>query len=272
MNNKTGQFYTVLWFTIPNAILLAVATGCGLLIQGLYHDTAGFAAQAIGQDFISLTVTFPALIISAILTGRGSGRARLVWLGILTYIVYTYAIAAFNVRFNQMFLVYVALLGFSIYTLIFGIVYTDLAKIKALFEEKTPVKTVSTFLAVLAMLFYFLWLRELVPSLIKGTVPKSITDSGLPTNAVHVLDMAWMLPVMLMTAVWLRQKQPVGYTLAGILLTFIFIMGLALISMTAFMKRLNQPVEMEIIAFFGMMSTASLFVLIWYLKNCNRSK
>jgi len=68
-----------LWLTIPIAALLAMASGGGLFINGLYRDTPYFAAQAVGQDLVSFSVVLPLLIISAILTNRcyrsTSGRA-----------------------------------------------------------------------------------------------------------------------------------------------------------------------------------------------------
>lgn len=60
------------------------------------------------------------LVASAILAGRGSGRAHLVWLGVLVYLIYSYIIYALSVQFNPLFLVYVALLGCSLYALIGG--------------------------------------------------------------------------------------------------------------------------------------------------------
>ena len=192
--------------TIPIAALLAMASGGGLFIDGLYRDTPYFAAQAVGQDLVSLSVVLPLLIISAILTSRGSLRTRLIWLGGLTYLVYTYVIAAFDVRFNSLFLVYVALLGCSVYALIGGMITMSMAQIKACFREKTPAKAISIYLGVLAVLFYFLWLSEVVPALLRGEIPKSVQDNGTPANAVHVLDMAWILPAFLMTSVSLWRK------------------------------------------------------------------
>lgn len=111
MNKSTRRANWWLWLTIPIAILLAVAAGGGLFIKGLYRDTPNLVTQAIGQDAITLVVALPTLVISAFLTSRGSQRARLVWLGGLIYMVYTYVGYAFAVRFNSLFLVYVALLG-----------------------------------------------------------------------------------------------------------------------------------------------------------------
>ncbi len=253
-------------FTVPIAALLTIASGGGLFISGLYRDTPYFAVQAVGQDLISLSVVLPLLIISAILTSRGSVRARLIWLGGLTYLVYTYVIAAFEVRFNSLFLVYVALLGCSVYALIGGMVRTNMAGIKLCFAEKTPVRAISIYLAVLAVLFYFLWLSEVVPALLVGGIPKSIQDNGTPTNAVHVLDMAWILPAFLITSVGLWRKRALGYTLAGVLLSYCVLLTLAILSMAVFMIRGGHPVAAPQIGIFGVLFALSLGMLIWYMK------
>ncbi len=255
-----------LWLTVPIAILLAIAAGGGVLVNSLYRDAPYFAAQAIGQDYVSLTVVLPTLIISAFFAFRSAPRARMVWLGVLVYLVYSYAIAAFDVKFNRLFLVYVALLGCSLYALIGGLVTTDMARIRACFTEKTPVKAVSVYLAVLALLFYFLWLSEVIPALMTGKVPQSVRDNSTPTNAVHVLDMAWVLPAFGITAVSLWRRQSLGYTLAGAVLSYIVLLVLAILSMVVFMIREGQPVILPQVAVFGGLFAISLGMLIWYMK------
>jgi hypothetical protein len=266
MNGDIGRPKVWLWLTIPIAGLLAMASGGGLFIDGLYRDTPYFAAQAFGQDLVSLSVVLPLLIISAILTSRGSPRAKLIWLGGLAYLVYTYVIAAFDVRFNSLFLVYVALLGCSVYALIGGMITMNMAQIKACFREKTPAKAVSIYLGVLAVLFYFLWLSEVVPALVRGEIPKSVQDNGTPTNSVHVLDMAWILPALLMTSVSLWRKRALGYTLAGVLLSYCVLLTLAILSMAVFMIRGGHPVAIAQVGIFGALFASSLGMLIWYMK------
>ena len=71
-----------LWLTAPIAILLTLATLSELLVDGLFRGDAPYlVAQAVGQDFVTLFVALPALVIGAIFAARGSGRGRLVWLG-----------------------------------------------------------------------------------------------------------------------------------------------------------------------------------------------
>ena len=255
-----------LWLTWAIAPLLAIAAGCGIFIRGLYRDTPYFAVQAVAQDFISLTVVLPIVAISAFLASRGSHRARLVWLGALVYLVYSYVIDAFVVRFNSMFLVYVALLGCSLYALIGGLATASVVSIKASFTERTPVRTVSTFLVVLAALFYAMWLRETVPALLAGAVPLSVQQNGTATNAVHVLDMAWMLPAFLITAIALWRKRVLGYILAGAALSFVTLLALAVLSMVVFFIRLGYPVAVPQVSVFAVVFALSLGLLVTYLK------
>lgn len=115
---KHVSTFNSLWLTAPIVLLLAIAAGGGVLINELYRDGPGLVAQAKGQDLISLFVVLPVLIITAILASRGSLKARFIWLGGLVYLVYTYASFAFALQYNPFFLVYIALLGCSLYTLI----------------------------------------------------------------------------------------------------------------------------------------------------------
>jgi len=255
-----------LWLTVPVAILVVIAAGVGFFAEDLYRDTPYFAAQAVGQDLITLVVALPVLVISAILSGRGLGRAHLVWLGVLVYLVYSYVIYAVAVQFNPLFLVYVALLGCSLYALIGGLATTDLAGVKARFSRRTPVKAVSVFLAILAGLFYLMWLSESVSALLTGDVPQSVVDNGTPTNAVHVLDMAWILPAMILTSIWLWRGWALGYTLAGVLLSFLSLLALAIISMIVFMVLYGQAVSVGPAAIFAILFATSLWMLARYLR------
>jgi|SRR5215212_2381996 len=255
-----------LWLTAPIAVLLAIAAGSGLFVEGLYRDPPSLVAQATGQDVVTLMVALPALVIGAILASRGSEGGRLLWLGALGYAVYTYLTYAFGIRFNPMFLVYVALLGCSLYALFGGLATTNVQAVKTRFTERTPVKAASIFLAVVAILFYFVWLSEAVPAVLAGAVPQSVVEDETPTNVVHVVDMAWILPGMLLTAVWLWRKRAIGYVLAGALLTFLTLLVLAIVAMAV--------VEMSPYgaAGFGILSALSLGMLVWYLRGLKEKK
>lgn len=271
MNKSAARASIWLWLTAPIAILITVATVSELLIGGLFHgDTIYLVAQARGQDVITLAIALPALVVGALLAARNSERGRLIWLGALVYLVYTYAIYAFHVRFNSLFLVYVALLGCSLYALIGGLATTDFGAVKARLSKGRSVTAVSVFLGLVAVLFYFAWLGEVVPALVSGDVPRSVVDNGTPTSGVHVLDMAWILPAMVLTSVWLRRGRALGYALAGVLLAFLSLLAAAIMAMMVAMWVYGQPVALGMAAVFGIVSAISLGMLVWYLKGLGK--
>ena len=266
MNKNATNTNGWLWLTIPTAILLAIAAASGIFISGLYRDAPGLVAQAIGQDAITLIIALPALAIAAFLTNRGSQRARLICLGVLIYVAYTYASYAFGIRFNSLFLIYIALLGCATYALIGGLVTTDWAGIKAGFTERTPVRAVSIFLLVIAGLFYLMWLSEAVPASLTGIPPQSVKEDGTPTNVIHVLDMAWLLPALVITAVSLWRKKPIGYALAAALLANLAFLALAILAMIVFQVRGGEPVVPPLVVIFIALFAVSIGMLIWYLR------
>lgn len=265
---NTGTTQAWHWLTAPIAVLLVIAAMSGLLFgTGLYAQGEPFLlAQGIGQDIVSLAVALPGLIVSALYSRRGSKRAQLIWLGILGYLAYTYALFSFDIHFNWLFLVYVGLFGCSLYALISGIAAIDSVEIKARFGEKTPVKVVSVFLAVVVVLFYFLWIREVGSASVAGNIPERAKDWDAPTYGVHVLDMAVLLPAVGLTAVWLWQQRPLGYTLTGMLLVLLLVLGTALVAMKVSEMCAGFPIPTGRFLIYGVFTAIGLGISVWYLR------
>ena len=103
---------------------------------------------------------------------------------------------------------------------------TGWPEIRKQFASNTPVKVISVLLLVQVVLFYAAWLKEDIPALFAGIVPASVTEVGLPTNPVHVMDMAVALPAITLSAIWLWRKRPLGYGLTAVLLTNLIFQGI----------------------------------------------
>ncbi len=107
------------WVTVVLAVLVTLTSLSGLF-TGIYaSETASWRLEAQGQDIANL-VSLPVLIAAAILARRGSLRGRLVWGGVLLFLMYAYVVYAFDVHFNRLFLAYVATLGLAVYTLLWA--------------------------------------------------------------------------------------------------------------------------------------------------------
>ena len=268
MTSVKGNPRGVLWLTAPIGLFLFIAAGSGVLFGArLYSGVQpNILAQALGQDLFSLLVALPGLVISAIFTGRGSLRARVVWLGILGYLIYSYAFLAFNVHFNILFLVYTALLGCSLYAFLGGIFSVDIEKMKSGDDRDRTAKVVSIFLATVMVLFYFNWLIEIVPALWLGGVPRSVRELGVPAYAIHVLDMAILLPAFGISAWGLWRRKTWGVLSAGILLILILTLSGWILTVSAAEWLAGFPVPAGRFILYTVLLSVAAILSIGYLK------
>lgn len=206
--------------SIAAALLAIAGSVAGLATDRIYRDlTDNFRSQAIGQDIANLAL-YPALIAAAVAGSHGSLRGYLIWLGLLVYSVYTYMLYSFAVAFGPLFLLYVAVLGLSVYALAGGLLSLDFAGVgRAFGRGKAAVRFPGILLIVIAVLFLLLWMAEIVPALIDGEVPESATEVGSATNPVHVIDLSMMLPLSFLAGVWLLRRRDLGFVFAPVALS-----------------------------------------------------
>lgn len=261
-----------LWGTLPIALLLTIATATGVLSPSTYaQDEASFATQGIAQDFISLFVTVPILLVSFVYAHKGSLRARLVWMGMLGYTLYSYIMYAFFVHFNSLFLVYAGTLALTLYTLIGAIVTTDHQAVReaVLGQRENPARLrrkTATILFVIAGIFYFLWLSEIIPALLAGFTPQSILDVDLPVNPVHVLDLTFLLPGLIITGVLMLQDNPLAYVITPIIYGYAAMLGLAIIAMVILLSQQGYPVVIPQVVIFAAMTILNTYFLLDYTR------
>ena len=117
-----------------------------------------------------------------------------------------------------------------------------------------------------------LWCREDIPAVITGQIPTSILQAHLPTNPVHVLDLAFFLPAILMTGVLLWRRNPWGYLLAGPLLIFSSLMGTAIFLIFVVMGRQGLPTDGGVAAIFALLVVVSLALCLRYLSAVGSSR
>jgi hypothetical protein len=213
------------------SLLVTITSLLGLFYKGTYsRETGPWAVQAIGQDCANLIVVSILLVCTYNLT-KNSLRAYFVWLGAYIDLVYAFVIYAFFVHFNFLFLVYVIILGFSFYTLAMGFMVAATADLSAAFSSiGNARKLASALLMSTGFLFSILWLSEIVPNLLSGKMPSSLAGTGLWVNPIHVLDLGFVLPGMVITSVSLWKKKLWGYLMAVPLMTFLATMGAGIIA------------------------------------------
>ena len=142
MNNRTPlpRSNPVIWLCAVIILLAPIAAGTGLFwddggssfafttlrgdtVQiyghGLYrNDTTLTAIGFKASDALTLILAIPALAFSLSRYHRGSLRGGLLLTGTLAYLLYVYGSMAFGAAYNNLFLVYLALLSASLFGLI----------------------------------------------------------------------------------------------------------------------------------------------------------
>jgi len=199
------------------AVLAMVAPAGGLLLDGLYRDNLFVTSAWQGNDLVTLIIAVPVLVGALLFSRRGSRRALLVWMGVLDYMLYNYAFYLFGAAFNRFFLIYVALLALSILALIFGLANLDVHEISRRFRERTPVRWISGYLLLVAVGLSAIYVAQSLGFILTGQLPPIVTRTDHPTSVVFALDLTLLVPYLVLGAIWLLQRKPWGYVLAGIL-------------------------------------------------------
>jgi hypothetical protein len=263
---------TSLWLSVLVAFLVLLASSAGLFLKNTYaRETTSYALQSVGQDIENI-IAAAALLLTAYFVSKGSVKAFLVWMGVLLALIYSYVIYAFAVHFNSLFLVYVAILGLSFYTLVGSLMHLHLEGLQPSFTANTKARPVSVFLLVVAILFYFQWLSEDIPALLAGKVPQSVVENGLLTNPVHVLDMGLLLPAMIITAILLWRSKLLGYILAIPLLVFIILTGIGILAIFVAMSMKGMPTSLAVEFLFAIIIVVSLVMCWLYIREVKEPK
>ncbi|MFC2076596.1 hypothetical protein ACFLT7_05890 [candidate division KSB1 bacterium] len=247
-------------------LLGAAAAATGLIRPELYErDSVSMAAQAVGQDLVTLLVAAPLLLISATMAHKGSVRGRLIWLGALAYFLYTYTVALFGLRFNPLFLVYVAIFSCSLYALILGLKSLDVEELKGQFSPKTPRRTAAGMIIIFSAAFALIWLKGIVPPMLTGGVPDMLLEEA-PTLVVQILDLGVLIPLGIATGILLLRDRPWGYALVTILLVKFTALALAIMSMMIFMGRAGVAVSAAGVVFASIALVVVVGLLVVFLR------
>jgi len=263
-NNKPTTAYTL---SIIIAVCAAAAAAGGLLIDDLYQGNAFLSAAWPGNDLVTLFVAVPLLVVSLVLSIRGSRRGHLIWLGMLAYVLYNYAYYLFGSAFNSFFLLYVVLFNLSMFALIFALTKLDVREVAARFRAGTPVRWLAGYMAFVALGLTFVYGSQALAFVATGQVPEIVTLTGHVTNVVFALDLTLVVPWFVLAAVWLWQRRPWGYVMSVIVNVKGAVYMLALSAATVSGVRAGVSDDLGQLAIWGTIGVGSLIASVVLLAN-----
>jgi len=245
------------------AVLVSVASLLGLLTLWPYAQEApNWALQARGQDIGNL-IAVVVLLVSAINARRGSSGARQVWIGTLLYLLYAYVVYGFAVHLGRLFLVYVAILGLVVFTLIDALFRRD----RAVMHPAAGARRFGAWVLICTGgLFGLLWLSEVVPAAISGQMPPSLITAGLIVNPIHVIDLAVVLPGMILIGILgLRGNETAQFWTVPALV-FSVLMGSSILAAMALILAGGDTSGIVPLLFVCVVVLASLAAAVAYIR------
>ena len=246
-------------------LLLIASSVAGLTYgpRGWWYDTdPARLAAFLAQDLLSLVVAVPLLVFASRRARRGSLRALLCWMGALFYVAYGYYFYVVGARFNVYWPLYVVLTSLGTYGALALFFAIDESRLTRYFAA-IPVRLISAYLMVTALVFAGMWLALLEVHYVLGRPLPAVP------RAVIAVDGVVLLPLLFYGGRALSRREPIGYALAGLLLVKAAATFLTLLVATAVAASWAQPVDLLQTVEFAIGGLGAIALLALYLRGAH---
>lgn len=258
------------WVSGALAVVAAVAAAGTFFVPGVLRGTAVMNGSARGTAVVMLAAGLPLLVISMYVASRGSIRARIVWLGAVAYFLYNSVMFIIGTPFNQLYLVYEAMLGLSIWSTVFVIRTIDLGSFRQRFLPAFPSRAIALYMLAIVALNTLVWLRGAVPGVLSSSPPAVLEGTGLVTVPTYDQDFAFWLPLIAIAAIWMWRGQVWGHLIVGAMLVYWIVEGVG-VAVDQWMGSAADPTSTvasaAISPVFLAIAVIGLVPLFFYMRN-----
>lgn len=260
VNSFRGRLTAVL--TIIVSILALYSSLKGVLNQSIYEDllpvgtiTKFLIYGSIAQDIVSIPAAVLLAILSLLFLKNPGYKKLIAILGLTAYLCYGYGLYVMQGQYTSIYLVYLAIFGFSTYSLVAGL--TSFRTIDDYRLPKALRITIGIFLSTILLVLVPVWLIRISPDIAKH-IPSDI-------YGVFVLDLALVFPAFGIIVAQLIRNKPFGNVLAGVALIKTLTICLS-VAFGEWYLALNSefPADFGMITIFSSLTVFSLALIILY--------
>lgn len=257
---------TLTYISYVIAGLTFVSTIISISDNNIYQDGEWANAQWLGQDIVTFLVALPFLMISfkrGIVCG--DSRWGMVYSGILLYYAYSYSFFMFAADLTILYLLQFPIFGLSVFGFVISLMRISNKSTNYLFEEKGLKVVIVTYLLAISLMISFLWFNDIFAHL---SDPEYISDTpnGKAPLIIYSLDLAIVIPLMIISAILFYKKAKWGYILNGIILTKTSTLGFALMAMSISMYVQGLNPDYFLIVLWSVIGIIGTMLTILYLN------
>lgn len=247
---------SLLILTAITAALTAVVAVVGIARPQIYRPFTPetLIPGTISQDLFSLLAA-AGLVLCMVAIRRGSWRGWVLWAALNGYLFYAYALYSFERLYNPFFLAYVALAGLTLYSLIYFVLWLQPGTFERVEHRRLPHRTIAAYMVFLAAMFVVVWLSRILPAIRSQIVPDGAS--------IFVMDLAFFLPLLVITARLLLLRRSSGALITPILLIKVGMLGLSVLLGTLFQPLFGFTLDAGSVVIYTIMGgvTAALGLL-----------
>lgn len=237
--------------------------------SGLYaNDSVSVVAQGVAQDWVTLLMGIPLLIVSLVFANKGSFRGRIVLTGTLGYFWYSFMTYTFLWNYNSLFLVYVALVVASMYAFILALLSFDVAAVPAHFKANFPRRFMGVLQICIGAALCMLWLGRIVPGLLAGEPPVGLDH--YTTLPIQAMDLGFIVPAAILSGILVLRRRPFGYLLTAVIILKAITMTTCLTAMIVSQAVSGVPMSAGELMIFPTFNAFTVVALVLLMRSIKR--
>jgi len=226
---------------------MATVSVTALLFPAAIYPTRELLQSLLSNDAVNLVVGLPVLFASLWLTRRGLLVGLLLWPGALLYVLYNYLILLFCMPLNVAYLLHLALVMLSLYTIISLVAGIEGRTVRQRLIGTVPAKASGAVLAAFGILFFVRVAATMGNAVLRRTAV------GTVDRAVDVADFL-VTPAWIIGGVLLWRRATLGYSVGLALLlqgSMLFVGLIAYLALQPFITG-ARFVLIDVLVIFGM--------------------
>jgi hypothetical protein len=194
-------------------VLMVVQSALGLTFTDQYRDVEWIRTTWLGNDWVTLLVAAPLLILGNVAANRRRARGLLLWLGVTAYAAYNYAFYLFGAALNPFFPLYVTLVVLAAVILIDVVSASAGNHPEHRFHSVIPEKVLAGYFVGVGAALAIVWIGIWAAFVFFGR-PTPVEPEAF--RLVAALDLTVLVPVLTLGGTLLWRKSTWGVFVAAI--------------------------------------------------------
>jgi hypothetical protein len=248
--------------TLSIAVSAMIASSIGLIFTDIYKRIVSDSELAFifAQDLISL-ISSVILLVLSVFPGKKHVKWEVIRIGLIGYLLYVFGQYVMGTVYNYCYFLYLTVFGLSIFFLMAAL--SDIKYENIEFDIPGSLRIIiAIYCTIIPAFFAPQWIVEIYQHIRNGLRPGS---AGLTFNYyVYILDLCFVLPVCVLSVVFILQKKKSGILLGGILSIFGFALMLWVALGFWFKNLFHQQTDVGNTILFSVISLIFFVLSIFY--------